>query len=85
MKKIRIRKNVPIPETHATTTCSKGSKYPFDRMKVGDSIVVESKACKALALASQLRYQRRKKAADEDYVIRILDCANRTAGIWRVR
>ena len=84
MKQIRIRKNVPIPETHATTTCSKGSKYPFDRMKIGDSIVVESKSCNALALASQLRYQRRKKHANENFVIRVLDCSNKTAGIWRV-
>ena len=85
-EKVRIRRNVPMPEKDAYKqggSCRR-SKYPFNRMKIGNSFVVTSKSRRASHLAAVLISLQKKVNPDKKFEKRQLDCSNTKAGIWRV-
>ena len=70
----KIEKNVPVPKT-------RGSKYPFAQMEVGDSFYEPSRQTTHLVSASYT-FRRRHNLLDWKFVARK---ENYGARIWRVK
>lgn len=69
---IVIEKNVPIPTIRAKT------KYPFDKMNVGDSFVINKKTNAASVTVAYWK----KKLPGTDYTVRAID--ENSSRVWRI-